>query len=136
MMMTGFTAVLLYLIWTQALTLLYAFPRVPQALLGMKPLNAWERDQPNNDPAFLQRAKAAHLNCVENFALFLAVVVIAALMNKSAVVDAVAAYVLLARVGQSVVHIIGTAMPLVLIRATFFLTQLGLIFYVALQLLK
>lgn len=133
--MTGFTAVLLYVVWLQVLTLAYAFPRVPLALLGKKRMDAWERTEPNTDPGFMVRAKGAHLNGVENFALFAAVVVVAALMGKSAVVDQIACWFLIARIGQSVSHLLGTAMPLVLLRATFFLAQVGMIFWVCWQLL-
>ena len=134
--MTGFTAVLLYVVWLQVLTLAYSFPRVPLALLGKKRLDAWERTQPNTDPGFMVRAKGAHLNGVENFALFAAVVVVAALMGKSAVVDQIACCFLLARVGQGVSHLLGTAIPLVLLRATFFLAQVVMIFWACWQLLN
>ena len=133
--MTGFAAVLLYVVWMQVLTLSYAFPRVPLIFLGKRRADAWERTAPNTDPAFMVRAKGAHLNCVENFALFAAVVVVAALMGKSAVVDQVACYLLMARVGQSISHLISTALPFVLLRATLFLAQLLMIFWVCWQLL-
>ncbi len=133
--MTGFAAVLLYVVWLQLLTLSYAFPRVPLALLGKRRLDAWERTEPNTDPGFMVRAKGAHLNGVENFALFAAVVVIAALMGKSAVVDELACWFLLARIGQGVTHLLGTAVPLVLLRATFFLAQVCMIFWAVWQLL-
>ena len=133
--MTGFTAVLLYIGWMLLLALSYATYRVPVALGGRKPIDHWERGKASDDPGVLQRAKGAHLNCLENLPLFAAIVIIAALLNKSAVVDAVAAYVLYARIGQSVFHLIGTSFVLVLMRATLFLTQVGLMFYLLYQLL-
>jgi len=133
--MTGFAAVLLYVVWLQLLMLAYAFPRLPMAIIGKKRLDSWERTEANADPALLVRAKGAHLNGVENFALFAAVVVIAALMGKSAVVDQVAGYILLARIGQGVTHLMGTATPFMLIRATLFLAQVGMIFWACYQLL-
>ena len=63
-------------------------------------------------------------------------VLAAAAMGQSAVVDGLAAWVLYARVAQGVVHLIGTSFILVLLRATFFLAQLGLIAYMAWGLLK
>ena len=134
--MTGFAAVLLYVVWMQVLMLSYAFPRVPLALLGKKRLDGWERTEPNSDPGIMVRAKGAHLNCVENFALFASVVVIAALMGKSAVVNDLAGYILLARIGQSVTHLVGTSTPFVLIRAGFFLAQVSMIFWICWQLLR
>ena len=133
--MTGFTAVLLYLIWTLLLAVSYAGFRVPMVLLGRKRANHWERNQAVDDPAILVRAKGAHLNCVENFALFAALVCVAALLNKSPVVDALACYVLYARVGQSLAHLAGTSLPLVGLRATLFIAQVGLMLYMAYGLL-
>ena len=98
--MTGFIAVLLYVGWMQLLTLAYAFPRVPMALFGDRKFADWERAEINSDPPFMVRAKGAHLNCVENFPLFAAVVVIAALMGKSPVVDGLATFIVVARVGR------------------------------------
>jgi len=133
--MTGFIAVVLYVVWIQLLTLSYAFPRVPMALFGGRKFSDWERAELNRDPAFMVRAKGAHLNCVENFPLFAGVVVVAALMDKSPVVDSLAMFILLARVGQSLSHLISTAPAFVLSRATFFLAQVGMIFWICFQLI-
>ena len=48
--------------------------------------------------------------------------------DLGSVVDGLAAFILLARVGQSLSHIISTAPLFVLLRATFFLAQVGMIF--------
>jgi len=133
--LTGLIAVLLYVVFMQMLALSYAFPRVPMALFGGRKFSDWERTEVNHDPAFMVRAKGAHLNCVENFPLFAAVVVVGALMAKSAVVDSLAIYILLARVGQSLSHLISTAPLFVLLRATFFLSQLGMIFVLCFKLI-
>jgi uncharacterized MAPEG superfamily protein len=133
--MSGFTAVLLYIVWTLILAVVYASYRLPMIFSGKKPANHWERGNPVDDPAILVRAKSAHLNCLENFPLFAAVVFVAAFLSKSAVVDAVAAYVLYLRVAQSLVHLVGTSLPLVLLRATLYIAQVLLILYVAWELL-
>lgn len=133
--MTALTAVLLYILWMIALTLFYAGPRIPQALLRTKPIDSWERGKEPVDPAFMQRAKSAHMNCIENFPLFAAVVAVAALMNQVAVADGVAAYVLYARVAQGLVHISGTSFVQIMLRATLFLVQLALVAYIAVTLL-
>lgn len=133
--MTAFAAVLFYIAWMLILAVAYAGPRIPLVLSGAKAVGSWERDQPPVDPPFLQRAKSAHMNCVENFPLFAAVVVIAALMNRIEVANTVAAYVLYARIAQSLVHISGTSFVQVMIRATCFLTQVGLIAYMVYRLL-
>ncbi|MBA4286313.1 MAG: MAPEG family protein [Xanthomonadaceae bacterium] len=126
--MTGFEAVLLYVFVIIALVLSYALPRVPQVLTGARPANAWGRDQPSIDPALLVRAQHAHANAVENFPLFLAVVVVGALIGKSATaVDPLAIYVVYLRIGQAGVHLLGTSFWLVMTRATCFLAQIGLV---------
>lgn len=134
--MTGLIAVLLYVAWMQMLTLAYAFPRVPMALFGGRRFSDWERTETNTDPGIMVRAKGAHLNCVENFPLFAGVVVVAALTGQSAVADGLAGYILLARIGQGVSHLAGTAPLLVLLRATFFLAQVGMIFWLCYRLIQ
>lgn len=133
--MTAFTAVLLYIAWMLLLALTYAGPRIPLALFGSKSIDNWERDQPPTDPAFLQRAKSAHMNCVENFPLFAGVVIIAALMGQIAIANSVAAYVLYARVAQSLIHISGASFAQIMARATCFLIQVVLIFYLVFSLI-
>ena len=134
--MTGFTAVLLYGIWTLLLPVFYASYRAPLILGGRKRADHWERGKPVDDPPLLARAKSAHLNCTENFPVFAAAVCIAALLGKSAPIDALAAYVLYARIAQSVTHIIGTSTILVLIRGIFYAIQIVLIFTMILTLLR
>ena len=134
--MSGFEAVLLYVCVVIVLVLMYALPRVPQVLTGSKPADSWGRDKPSVDPALLVRAQHAHANAVENFPLLLAVVVVGALMNKSAdVIDPLAIYVVYLRIGQAVVHLIGTSFWLVMTRATLFLSQIALIVVMAYRLL-
>jgi len=127
--MTGFTAVLLYAAWMLLLPIVYAGYRVPMIAAGRRRAHHWERGKPTDDPALLARAKNAHLNCVENFPAFAAVVCIGALLGKSAPIDALAAYVFYARIAQSVAHLIGTSMPLILVRGTFYTIQVVLILY-------
>lgn len=135
-MTPAFTAVLLYAAWAMLLALFYAFPRVPKALMGKLSIDSWERNKTNPDPEFMQRAKGAHLNCLENFPLFAAVVCIAALLNKSEVVNALGMFVLYARVAQSVCHILGTSFVLIMARATFFLAQVAMTFWMIWSLLR
>ena len=133
--MTAFTAVLLYVVWMLLLAVTYAGPRIPLALLGKKSIDSWERGKAPVDPEFLQRAKSAHMNCVENFPLFAAVVAIAALMQQMSAVDGLAAYVLYARVAQSVTHIMGASPLHIWLRASFFLVQVALILLMIINLL-
>jgi uncharacterized MAPEG superfamily protein len=134
--MNAYTAVLLYAAWTLLLPIFYAGIRVPAIAAGRRRADHWERGKTTDDPPLLQRAKHAHLNCAENFPVFAAVVVIAGLLGKIAVADAVAGYVLYARVLQSVMHMLGTSLPLVALRGLFYFVQVVLIFYMIYGLLR
>lgn len=134
--MTGMEALLYYVLLMIVLVLFYAGYRIPLVLSFKKPADSWTRGTPVDDPGIVTRASHAHANTVENLPLFAAVVLAAAAMNQSAVVDGFACYVLYARLAQVLVHLIGTSFILVLLRATFFLVQIALIGYMAWGLLK
>jgi uncharacterized MAPEG superfamily protein len=131
----AYTTVLLYAGWILLLALFYATPRIPQALLSQKRIDSWERGKESTDPMFLQRAKAAHLNSLENFPVFVAVVAMAGLMGQVEAINHIAAFVLYARVAQSVVHISGTSFIQVFLRANFFLLQVFITLYMVYLLL-
>ncbi|MEE2601612.1 MAPEG family protein [uncultured Alcanivorax sp.] len=133
--MTGMTALLIYIVWTLILALSYATYRLPLVLTGKKAANHWERGNAVDDPAILVRAKAAHLNCLENLPLFAALVLVAAATSQSDTVNAVAGFIVAARIGQSLVHLIGTSFPLVFVRASLFLAQVALMLYLAVALM-
>lgn len=125
--MSPYTAVLLYAAWMLLLTVIYAVPRAPQGLSGSKPPDSWERDKPNPDPAVVRRLKHAHLNATETFPVFAAVVVIAGLSDRLDAVGSLAAWVLYARIAQSLIHISGTSTVQMSLRATAFLAQVGML---------
>jgi uncharacterized MAPEG superfamily protein len=134
--MNAFAAVLLYATWTLLLPIFYAGTiRVPAIARGRKRADNWERGRNNEDPPLFVRAKNAHANCIENFPIFAAVVVIAALLGKIAIADSLAAYVLYARLAQSIVHISGTSLPLIALRGAFYFVQIVLILYMIWRLL-
>lgn len=133
--MTALTAVLLFATWTILLAMFYAVPRVPRVLLGQQRADAWTRGNAPVDPPILIRAQHAHYNCLETLPVFAAVVLAAAVMGQEAALAGLAAWVLYLRIGQSVVHLIGTSFPLVLIRATLFIIQLVLILVMVWKLL-
>jgi uncharacterized MAPEG superfamily protein len=127
--MTGITALLLFAAWTLALMFLYVGYRVALVLAMKKPANSWGRDDKADDPAFVVRAKHAHLNALENLPLFAAIVLAAVALGKQPVVDQVAAFVLYARLAQSAVHLIGVNHWLVFIRANLLIVQAALFLY-------
>lgn len=127
--MTGITALLLFAAWTLILMFTYVGYRVALVLAMKKPANSWGRGLPTDDPPFITRAQHAHLNCLENLPIFAAIVLAGVALGKAGVVDQVAAFVLYARLAQSVTHLIGTTATLVFIRANFLVIQAALFAY-------
>jgi uncharacterized MAPEG superfamily protein len=95
----------------------------------------WTRGSGYDVPALVKRIENAHANCVENLPVYGAIVLGAYVLGKPGVVDATALYFLAARLGQSIVHIIGVNHVLVLVRATFYTIQVLLMFSAILQLI-
>lgn len=124
--MTGITALLWFTVWTLVLMLIYVGYRVLLVLTLKKKANSWMRGQVSDDPPFITRAQHAHLNCLENLPIFAAIVLAGVALNKNAVVDQVAMFVLYARLAQSITHLIGVSHWLVFIRANFLVVQAAL----------
>lgn len=133
--MSPTTVVLLYAGWCLLLPLIYATYRVPKVLGGRKPADHWERGSDVDDPQVLVRMKNAHLNCLENFPIFLGIVAIAAFIDSLAAIAALAPWVLYLRVGQSLIHISGTSFVQILLRATLYIGQMLIMLYMIYALL-
>ncbi len=132
--MTGITALVLFAVWTLVLMFTYVLYRVGLVAAGRKRADSWTRGRPTDDPGFVVRAQHAHLNCVENLPVFAALVLSAYALGRAPVADHVAAYVLGARLAQSIVHLIGVNPALVSVRGTLFTIQVLLFLYMASQL--
>jgi len=102
-------------------------------ILGGTAINSWPRGVKNTgDAGLVTRIADAHANTLENLPIFAVLVLAAVALNKTAVTDPLAMYVVYARLGQSTAHLIGTGPLLVTVRATFWAAQLvlfGLMFY-------
>lgn len=127
--MTAVTALLLFAAWTLALMFIYGGYRVLLVLSMKKRADTWGRDLPDIDPAFIVRAKHAHLNSAENLPVFAAIVLAAYMLGKMPVVDAVGAWVLYLRVAQSLTHLAGRSHWHIFVRANFFFLQAFLYVY-------
>lgn len=75
-------------------------------------------------PGFAQRVTRAHGNSLENLAIPAALILYGVATNQSAVTDGLAMFVLVARIGQSLVHLASAAFPAVVLRATLFVVQI------------
>jgi len=75
---------------------------------------------------FSARLCRAHANCYENLPIFAALILLALVTDHAGITDSLARWVLVARVAQSLVHLISTSEIAVTIRATLFTVQLGI----------
>jgi uncharacterized MAPEG superfamily protein len=123
--MTPITALIGFTAWTLLLVLVVFAYRGIRVLTGT-PINSWPRGAALPDPGFVKRATDAHANCLENLPLFAVIVLSAVALSRLPAIAVFAPYVLYARLGQSLVHLIGTNVLLVMIRATFWAIQLVL----------
>lgn len=124
----GFTA------WTLLLVLLVFAYRGARFLAGT-PINHWPRgNKPADDAPLVRRLEDAHANCLENLPVFAVIVLAAAFGDRLAAIEALAPYVLYARIGQSAAHLWGVAPLQVLLRASFWALQLGLFAWMLLRL--
>jgi uncharacterized MAPEG superfamily protein len=132
--MTAMMALVGFAAWTLLLVFVAVSWRLVEILRG-KPANSWGRGSAIEVPGFIRRAEHAHLNCLENLPIFAVIVLAAHALGGNAVVDALACWVLYARIGQSLVHLVGVRPALVLVRATFYFLQLALFVYMLWSLL-
>jgi uncharacterized MAPEG superfamily protein len=123
--MDAIHALLLFAAWTLLLIILVFLYRGVR-VLGGTAINSWPRGKDAGDLPLIKRITDAHANCLENLPIFAVIVLAAAALNKTAAINPFAVYVLYARLGQSIMHLIGTNVPLVMLRATLWAIQLVL----------
>jgi uncharacterized MAPEG superfamily protein len=130
-MSASLTALLGFTAWSLSLVFVVLLFRTSVVFLGKKRANSWPRGEkpPAEEPGLITRIGHAHLNTLEGLPIFAAIVLAASVAGKLAVTDAVALWVLYARIAQSVTHMIGVTHWLVFIRANFFAVQLLLYAY-------
>ena len=125
-MTPSLVALCLFAGWTVLLVVSLAGYRAYYSSRSGKALNSFAPD--GADVGGLgQRLSRAHLNCVELLPVVGAVILAAAVAGRSAVTDPLALPLLYARVAQSVVHLISTSVPMVLLRATLFVVQIAIV---------
>jgi len=125
----GFTA------WT-LLLVLAVFVYRGLRFVGGTPINHWPRGRkPDDDAPLVRRIEDAHANCLENLPIFAVIVLAGAALGRLPAVDALAPWVLYARIGQSAAHLWGVAPLQVLVRAGFWAVQLALFVWMSARLL-
>jgi uncharacterized MAPEG superfamily protein len=117
------TALLGFAAWYLLLTFALGFFRSALVLSGKKAANSFATDG-SDVGAFGRRLNRARDNCFETLPLFAAIALAASLADKIAVIDPLAMYLLYARVGQSLTHVVSTSIMAINVRFALFLVQL------------
>jgi uncharacterized MAPEG superfamily protein len=133
--MTPIQALLGFAAWTLLLIAGVFLYRGMRFLTGT-PINHWPRsNKPADDAPFVKRLEDAHANCLENLPVFAVIVLVAAALGRLADIQALAPWVLYARIGQSLAHLSGTGPVNVFVRASFWSAQLALFGWMLVKLL-
>lgn len=117
------TALVGFAAWFVLLTIVLIVYRTGLVFAGRKAANTFSVDGEDVHP-FGQRLTRARNNCYETLPAFVALVLGASLAGRLDVTDPLAMWVLYARVGQSVTHVISTSVPAVQLRAGLFIVQI------------
>ena len=99
-------ALLSFAVWTLLVLFgtvgVYRWSRI---LTGQVRISEWQADLPQGSDWY-QRAMRAHMNCVENLPVFAAIVLcVTATGADSRLLDLLAGAILIARIGQTTVHL-------------------------------
>lgn len=116
-------ALLGYVAWTLSLILLIEFLRVYLVLAKGYQAAAFKPDGSEISP-FMHRLCRAHANCVENFPILGALLILALLTGNLVITESLAWYALAARIGQSLVHLASTRPLMANLRFALFMVQL------------
>ncbi|MCC6849654.1 MAG: MAPEG family protein [Deltaproteobacteria bacterium] len=116
------TALLGFAGWYLLLTFALGVFRSSLVLSGKKAANTFAADG-SDVGAFGQRLSRARDNCYETLPLFAAIALAASIAGKLEVLDPLAPYVLCARIGQSVTHLVSTSLMAINVRFVFFIVQ-------------
>ena len=120
------TALLGYILWTLLLIVLIEIGRVVATVKTGKVANSFLADGSDISP-FATRLSGAHLNCVESFPIVGGTLLLALVTEQHAITDPLALWLLLARIGQSCMHLVSGSSLAAQMRFGFFITQLGII---------
>jgi uncharacterized MAPEG superfamily protein len=127
------TALAGFAAWYVVLTIVMGLFRMGR-IVGGKAVNSFAVSG-SDLPGLGERLTRARDNCYETLPIFIAIAVVAYATNQLAVTDPLAMWVLYARIGQSLTHVISTSVPAVLVRANLFFLQMLIYLYWSFRLL-
>jgi uncharacterized MAPEG superfamily protein len=108
--------------WFALLSIVLGLYRL-KFVIGGKAVNAFASDGQDLDPLG-HRLTRARNNCYETLPLFAAIALGASIAGRLEVTDPLAPWVLYARIGQTLTHIVSTSAAAVQVRAAFFFVQI------------
>ncbi len=114
--------------WTMFLLILMEGLRVRFLVTRTVAANEFRPDN-SNLPPFMQRLARAHANCIESFPIIGGLLVVALLTNRADVTDALAPWLLLARLLQSSIHLASTSVLAANLRFLAFAVQMAIAVY-------
>jgi uncharacterized MAPEG superfamily protein len=118
------TALITYALWAIALVLALAIVRASMVLRGEAKANSFAAGVPHGGDAYW-RLNRAHLNTIENLPIFAAIVLSGWVVGmESAMFNGLAVIVIVARIIQSLIHIVSGSVIAVSLRFAAFAVQL------------
>jgi uncharacterized MAPEG superfamily protein len=120
--------------WTMFLLILMEGLRIRFLLTKTVAANEFRPDN-SNLPPFMQRLARAHANCIESFPIIGGLLIVALLTDRAGITDALAPWLLLARVLQSCIHMASTSLLAANLRFFAFAVQIAIAVYWAWALL-
>jgi uncharacterized MAPEG superfamily protein len=127
-MSTSAIVLTLFIAWALLLLLVMEILRSRLVLTGRAQSNEFKPDNSNSSP-FMQRLARAHANCIESLPLFGGLLLVAMATGRTDATDALAPWLLGARVVQSSVHLASTSVVAVNARFAAFVVQLAIALY-------
>jgi uncharacterized MAPEG superfamily protein len=122
-----------YAAWTLAFAIAVISYRTGLVLMKKHSANGFDPDGNDVSP-FSGRLCRAYANCCENLPVFAALILLALGTGNAAITDPLARWVLVARVAQSLTHLVSVSETAVTIRAGLYSVQLGIMGYWVVQL--
>jgi uncharacterized MAPEG superfamily protein len=120
--------------WFALLSIVLGLYRLRFVMRG-KAINAFATDGQDLDPLG-HRLTRARNNCYETLPLFAAIALGASIAGRLDVTDPLAMWVLYARIGQTLTHIVSTSAAAVQVRGAFFFAQMLIYIWWAIRLLR
>jgi uncharacterized MAPEG superfamily protein len=134
-MSTSALVLTLFIAWALFLLVLMEGIRSYLVISGRAKSNEFKPDNANLSP-FLQRLARAHANCIESLPIIGGLLLVALVTGRAGPTDALAPWLLLARVAQSITHLVSLSIFAVNVRFLFFALQLTIAIYWTLALIS